>query len=89
MGGSAYGDSKLAVAGLTVTFARPLDGDGIRVNPISPGLILTETIRAELPEATTNRHWRSRNNELVVVISGELTVVTDDGEEVLGPGGSR
>ncbi|MEO7248245.1 MAG: SDR family oxidoreductase [Novosphingobium sp.] len=55
MGGSAYGDSKLAVAGLTITFARELAPDGIRVNAISPGLILTETIRAELPEATKAR----------------------------------
>ena len=53
--GSAYGDSKLAVAGLTITFARELAPDGIRVNAISPGLILTETIRAELPEATRTR----------------------------------
>lgn len=55
LGGSAYGDSKLAVAGLTVTFARELGADGIRVNAISPGLILTETIRNELPEATKQR----------------------------------
>lgn len=55
MGGSAYGDSKLAVAGLTITFARELAPDGIRVNAISPGLILTDTIRAELPEATKAR----------------------------------
>jgi len=55
MHGSAYGDSKLAVVGLTITFARALAGDGIRVNAISPGLILTETIRAELPEATKAR----------------------------------
>lgn len=55
MGGSAYGDSKLAVAGLTITLARELGGDGIRVNAISPGLILTDTIRAELPEATKAR----------------------------------
>lgn len=55
MGGSAYGDSKLAVAGLTITFARELGADGIRVNAISPGLILTETIRNELPEATKSR----------------------------------
>lgn len=55
MGGSAYGDSKLAVAGLTITFARELGPDGIRVNAISPGLMLTETIRAELPEATKQR----------------------------------
>jgi 3-oxoacyl-[acyl-carrier protein] reductase len=55
MGGSPYGDSKLAVAGLTITFARELGRDGIRVNAISPGLMLTETIRNELPEATKQR----------------------------------
>lgn len=55
MGGSAYGDSKLAVAGLTITFARELGVSGIRVNAISPGLMLTETIRNELPEATKAR----------------------------------
>lgn len=55
MGGSPYGDSKLAVASLGITFARELAADGIRVNAISPGLILTETIRNELPEATKTR----------------------------------
>lgn len=55
MGGSAYGDSKLAVAGLTITFARELGPDGIRVNAISPGLMLTETIRNELPAETMKR----------------------------------
>jgi NAD(P)-dependent dehydrogenase (short-subunit alcohol dehydrogenase family) len=55
MGGSAYGDSKLAVAGLTITFARELGAEGLRVNAISPGLILTDTIRAELPPATKAR----------------------------------
>jgi NAD(P)-dependent dehydrogenase (short-subunit alcohol dehydrogenase family) len=55
MGGSAYGDSKLAVAGLTITFARELGRQGIRVNAISPGLMLTETIAAELPPETKAR----------------------------------
>lgn len=49
MGGTAYGDSKLAIAGLTITLARELGPAGIRVNAISPGLMLTDTIRTELP----------------------------------------
>ncbi|GGL06359.1 SDR family NAD(P)-dependent oxidoreductase [Nocardia jinanensis] len=55
LGGTAYGTSKLAVAGLTITFARELGADGIRVNAISPGMIFTDTIRAELPDAVQQR----------------------------------
>jgi NAD(P)-dependent dehydrogenase (short-subunit alcohol dehydrogenase family) len=47
---TAYGVSKLAVQGVTMTSARELGPDGIRVNAIAPGLIFTDTIRAELPE---------------------------------------
>jgi NAD(P)-dependent dehydrogenase (short-subunit alcohol dehydrogenase family) len=50
--GTAYGASKLAVRGITMTLARELAGDGVRVNAISPGLIFTDTIRAELAPAT-------------------------------------
>jgi 3-oxoacyl-[acyl-carrier protein] reductase len=50
--GGAYGVSKLAVRGLTIAFARELAPDGIRVNAVAPGLMLTETIRAELPPQT-------------------------------------
>jgi 3-oxoacyl-[acyl-carrier protein] reductase len=51
---TAYGISKLAVRGVTVTSARELGTDGIRVNAIAPGLIFTDTIRAELPEEVVN-----------------------------------
>jgi NAD(P)-dependent dehydrogenase (short-subunit alcohol dehydrogenase family) len=47
---TAYGASKLAVRGLTMTAAHELGPDGIRVNAIAPGLHLTDTIRAELSE---------------------------------------
>jgi NAD(P)-dependent dehydrogenase (short-subunit alcohol dehydrogenase family) len=45
---SAYGVSKLAVRGVTTQLAREFAADGIRVNAIAPGLIFTDTIRAEL-----------------------------------------
>ena len=46
---AAYGVSKLAVRGVTTQLAREFAADGIRVNAIAPGLIFTDTIRAELP----------------------------------------
>ena len=53
--GGGYGNSKLAVIGLTMTFARELAVDGIRVNAIAPGLILTDTIRNEMTPETLSR----------------------------------
>jgi len=47
---TAYGVSKLAVSGLTVTIAREFKFDGILANVIAPGLIFTDNIRAELPK---------------------------------------
>lgn len=65
---TAYGVSKLAVRGLTVSFAHELAAEGIRVNAIAPGLILTDTIRAELPE------------ELMARVKG-TQILTRDGRE--------
>lgn len=44
--------------------------------------------RVELPPGawSTQRHWHKKNDEAVIVISGELVLVTDEGEEVLQPG---
>jgi uncharacterized cupin superfamily protein len=35
---------------------------------------------------SSQRHWHSHEDEFVYVLEGELVSVTDDGEEVLGPG---
>ena len=32
------------------------------------------------------RHYHSKQDELVFVLSGELTLVTDEGDQLLGPG---
>jgi len=37
---------------------------------------------------STQRHWHKLSDEVVVMISGELTLVDDDGEEVLRAGDS-
>ncbi len=35
---------------------------------------------------SAQRHWHTREDEFVYVVSGELTLVTDEGEQVLTPG---
>ena len=44
--------------------------------------------RVELPPGawSTNRHWHRSNDEAVIVVSGELVLVSDEGEEVLRAG---
>jgi uncharacterized cupin superfamily protein len=36
--------------------------------------------------ASSQRHWHSREDEFVYVLDGDLTLVTEAGETVLGPG---
>ena len=36
--------------------------------------------------ASSQRHWHSHQDEFVYVVEGEATLVTDGGEQVLGPG---
>ena len=45
--GTPYGVTKLAVRGLTITFAKELGGDNIRVNAIAPGMVSTQNALTE------------------------------------------
>ena len=67
---------------------RKLEGRKTWVLTKAFGLSQFGVNRVELPPGawSTQRHWHETNDEAVIVISGELTLVTDDGEEVLGPG---
>jgi uncharacterized cupin superfamily protein len=47
---------------------------GVNLTTLAPGA------------ASALRHWHLRQDEFVFVLEGELTLVTDGGEQTLGPG---
>ena len=51
-----------------------LDQFGVNLTELAPGA------------QSALRHWHSAEDEFVYVLSGEVTLVTDVGEELLGPG---
>jgi NAD(P)-dependent dehydrogenase (short-subunit alcohol dehydrogenase family) len=63
----AYGVSKLAVNGLTISLATELAKDKIRVNGIAPGMIITEESREESDPAKLNAFTQGymTNNQLI------------------------
>jgi 3-oxoacyl-[acyl-carrier protein] reductase len=75
---SAYGVTKLAVRGITADFARDLAP--IRVNAIAPGLMFTDTIRAELPQpiidAVRAQQIVKREGTLADVVEAMLYLVS-------------
>jgi NAD(P)-dependent dehydrogenase (short-subunit alcohol dehydrogenase family) len=86
--GTAYGVSKLAVRGLTATFAREFAADGVRVNAIAPGLIFTDTIRAELSRESVQRVMAQqllpREGEERDIVEALLYLVSDRAGFVTG-----
>jgi 3-oxoacyl-[acyl-carrier protein] reductase len=92
---TAYGVSKLAVRGLTAQLAREFAVDGIRVNAIAPGLIFTDTIRAELAgevvarvmgQQVLNREGEERDivDALLFLVSPESSFITGETLRVTG-----
>ena len=62
---SAYAASKAALAGLVKSLAREWGKDGIRVNLVLPGFMLTEmtaVLRDSVKEAALSRHVLNRLN---------------------------
>ncbi len=56
-------------------------GDAVGLKNFGVNLVL-------LPPGTlsSQRHWHSRQDEFVYVLDGEITLVTESGEQILGPG---
>lgn len=63
---------------------------GRRKQPLGDATGLTQfgVNLVELPPGcwSAQRHWHSHEDEFVWVVEGELVLVTDTGEQVLGPG---
>src|SRR5207253_10866538 len=62
---------------------RPDDGPGDALGLTTFGVNLT---RLEPGASSALRHWHLRQDEFVYVLEGEVTLVTDEGDQVLGPG---
>jgi uncharacterized cupin superfamily protein len=54
--------------------AAGLTAFGVNLSRIPPGVW------------SSQRHWHSHEDEFVLVVEGELTMVTDSGEDILRPG---
>jgi 3-oxoacyl-[acyl-carrier protein] reductase len=86
--GGGYGTSKLAVIGFTMTFARELAPDGIRVNAIAPGIIVTDTIRRELSPETLTRiksmQYLAADGEERDIVDAMLFLTSDKAQFITG-----
>jgi 3-oxoacyl-[acyl-carrier protein] reductase len=84
-----YGVSKLAVRGLTISFAHELAPDKIRVNAIAPGLMGTENALADLPGEMVDRFVSElqlvkRLGAMDDIVNAMLFLCSDDASFVTG-----
>ena len=69
-------------------FDKPCLGATWRRLGVAGGLTAFGINLSRLPPGvwSSQRHWHTHEDEFVMVMEGELTLVTDTGEELLGPG---
>ncbi len=75
LGNVAYNPAKKAVIGLAETLSMLLGKDGIRVNTIAPGLVMSDKAKGTLGDAYTQRH-------LAQVPLGRLATTSDLAEGI-------
>ena len=69
-------------------FDQPCLGAGTQRLGRAAGLAAFGVNLSRIPPGvwSSQRHWHSHEDEFVMVVEGELALVTDDGEEILRPG---
>jgi len=69
-------------------FDAPCEGSSWRRLGRAAGLTAFGVNLARIPPGvwSSQRHWHSHEDEFVMVVEGELALVTDSGEETLRPG---
>lgn len=69
-------------------FNEPCDGQTFQRLGRAGGLTMFGVNLSVIPPGSwsSQRHWHSHEDEFVWVVEGELTLVTDAGEEILRPG---
>jgi uncharacterized cupin superfamily protein len=75
-------------SGYPEPFRRAVEGRVKRALGDAFGLSQFGVNLVEMPPGSwsSQRHWHSHEDEFVYVVSGELTLVTDAGEQLMGPG---
>jgi len=98
IGQAAYSASKAGVIGMTLTTARDLSAQGIRVNTIAPGLINTpiydshpqaEDFKAQLGQSVLFPHRLGTTDELASMVVECITNDYMNGETIRVDGGIR
>ncbi len=85
-------DAQTVEAHVGSGYPRPFDADcaGREKRRLGDAFGLTQfgvnLVRLSPGQWSSQRHWHSREDEFAMVLEGELVLVTDDGEQVVGPG---